>query len=305
MGKARSRDSTLAPLAANTALSPVTAASSVNGASSTLATPGESRAGTPQLGGPAPSSSDKVHPASKIGKDGKPEKKGMFGKLFGGDKSGASTPNNNSTVGLGVVGGEKMERGDSGNTSASASVAGGAGLVRKQSAGATKAEQKKEKKELKEAKEREARLARQPSENGRDPSTSADRSRDRSRPRAGSHGHKEKEGMGEALNNFMRNKVQRKSSQTSRKSDDGKSDHGGESAHGGSTKGDNESKRGGGSQTGSLGKKYGVCEKVVIGKGATAVVKLAHKWDRSTERLYAVKVRFLSFVLFITICARR
>ncbi|KAK0567563.1 hypothetical protein OC844_000146 [Tilletia horrida] len=47
-----------------------------------------------------------------------------------------------------------------------------------------------------------------------------------------------------------------------------------------------------GSQSGgeaSLLKKYGVCEKAAIGKGATAVVRLAHKWDRSTERLYAVK----------------
>ena len=39
----------------------------------------------------------------------------------------------------------------------------------------------------------------------------------------------------------------------------------------------------------SLLQKYGVCEKVAIGKGATAVVRLAHKWDRSTEKLYAVK----------------
>ncbi|KAN0061876.1 hypothetical protein ACQY0O_005870 [Thecaphora frezii] len=39
----------------------------------------------------------------------------------------------------------------------------------------------------------------------------------------------------------------------------------------------------------SLLKKYGVCEKAAIGKGATAVVRLAHKWDRSTEKLYAVK----------------
>lgn len=41
----------------------------------------------------------------------------------------------------------------------------------------------------------------------------------------------------------------------------------------------------------SLLKKYGVCEKVAIGKGATSVVRLAHKWDRSEEKLYAVKVR--------------
>lgn len=51
----------------------------------------------------------------------------------------------------------------------------------------------------------------------------------------------------------------------------------------GSEKGDNASNA-------SLFKKYGVCEKAAIGRGATAVVKLAHKWDRSEEKLYAVKV---------------
>jgi protein-serine/threonine kinase len=45
-----------------------------------------------------------------------------------------------------------------------------------------------------------------------------------------------------------------------------------------------------GDSTTSLSKKYGVCQKVAIGKGATSVVKLAHKWDRSEEKLYAVKV---------------
>ncbi|KAH9949485.1 Pkinase-domain-containing protein [Amylocystis lapponica] len=45
----------------------------------------------------------------------------------------------------------------------------------------------------------------------------------------------------------------------------------------------------GDSTTASLLKKYGVCEKVAIGKGATSVVRLAHKWDRSEEKLYAVK----------------
>ncbi len=40
----------------------------------------------------------------------------------------------------------------------------------------------------------------------------------------------------------------------------------------------------------SLLKKYGVCDRVAIGKGATSVVRLAHKWDRSEEKLYAVKV---------------
>lgn len=44
-----------------------------------------------------------------------------------------------------------------------------------------------------------------------------------------------------------------------------------------------------GESTGLL-KKYGTCERVAIGKGATSVVRLAHKWDRSEEKLYAVKV---------------
>ncbi|KAJ9106258.1 hypothetical protein QFC21_001403 [Naganishia friedmannii] len=43
------------------------------------------------------------------------------------------------------------------------------------------------------------------------------------------------------------------------------------------------------SSTASLFKKYGICEKAAIGKGATAVVRLAHKWDRTEEKLYAVK----------------
>ena len=46
-----------------------------------------------------------------------------------------------------------------------------------------------------------------------------------------------------------------------------------------------------GESTGLL-KKYGTCERVAIGKGATSVVRLAHKWDRSEEKLYAVKVIF-------------
>ncbi|KAH8120491.1 Pkinase-domain-containing protein [Phellopilus nigrolimitatus] len=44
-----------------------------------------------------------------------------------------------------------------------------------------------------------------------------------------------------------------------------------------------------GDSTASLSKKYGVCERLAIGKGATSVVRLAHKWDRSEEKLYAVK----------------
>lgn len=39
-----------------------------------------------------------------------------------------------------------------------------------------------------------------------------------------------------------------------------------------------------------LNRKYGVCDKGCIGKGATAIVRLAHKLDKSgSEKLYAVK----------------
>ncbi|EIN13124.1 Pkinase-domain-containing protein [Punctularia strigosozonata HHB-11173 SS5] len=56
---------------------------------------------------------------------------------------------------------------------------------------------------------------------------------------------------------------------------------------GGSSRKSRESEDG--ESAGSLLKKYGVCGKVAIGKGATSVVRLAHKWDRSEEKLYAVK----------------
>ena len=54
-----------------------------------------------------------------------------------------------------------------------------------------------------------------------------------------------------------------------------------------------------GDSTTSLSKKYGVCERLAIGKGATSVVRLAHKWDRDDEKLYAVKVRQLTPENFI------
>ncbi|KAF9006800.1 Pkinase-domain-containing protein, partial [Hymenopellis radicata] len=76
-------------------------------------------------------------------------------------------------------------------------------------------------------------------------------------------------------------KLSRKSSQrstSSRRSDGGESD--GERRGPRSTAGDSAT---------SLTQKYGVCQKLAIGKGATSVVRLAHKWDRSEERLYAVK----------------
>lgn len=44
-----------------------------------------------------------------------------------------------------------------------------------------------------------------------------------------------------------------------------------------------------GDSTVSMSQKYGVCQKIAIGKGATSVVRLAHKWDRSEEKLYAIK----------------
>jgi protein-serine/threonine kinase len=58
---------------------------------------------------------------------------------------------------------------------------------------------------------------------------------------------------------------------------------------------DGDRKSTAGDSVGSLSKKYGVCQKVAIGKGATSVVRLAHKWDRSEEKLYAVKVRVSMF----------
>ncbi|SGY25429.1 BQ5605_C018g08614 [Microbotryum silenes-dioicae] len=216
------------------------------------------------------------------------QKKSVFGKLF--SSSNASNASLNSGSGSN---GERIERGDSNAGSGTEGTGnGGANLARRSSKKEREQEKKEAKEREREHKEEQARLARRPSTgpthqdlgHGTSPS-GKDRSASTSRPRAGSHGAKEKEGgMGQALNDFMRNKVQRKSSQTSRKSDDGRSDHDGTS-----TRGDGETRSRAGSQAGSLSQKYGVCEKMVIGKGATAVVKLAHKWDRTTERLYAVK----------------
>jgi len=77
-------------------------------------------------------------------------------------------------------------------------------------------------------------------------------------------------------------KLSRKSSQrstSSRKSD--------------SDAGDGRARSTGGDSAVSLTQKYGVCQKIAIGKGATSVVRLAHKWDRSEEKLYAIKVSLL------------
>lgn len=74
-------------------------------------------------------------------------------------------------------------------------------------------------------------------------------------------------------------KLHRKSSQRSTSSKRSDSDAGDGRAR--STAGDSAV---------SLTQKYGVCQKLAIGKGATSVVRLAHKWDRSEEKLYAIKV---------------
>jgi hypothetical protein len=74
-------------------------------------------------------------------------------------------------------------------------------------------------------------------------------------------------------------KLNRKSSQRSTSSKRSDSDAGDGRAR--STAGDSAV---------SLTQKYGVCQKLAIGKGATSVVRLAHKWDRSEEKLYAIKV---------------
>lgn len=71
-------------------------------------------------------------------------------------------------------------------------------------------------------------------------------------------------------------KLNRRSSTSSRRSD--------------SDAGEGKAKSIAGESTVSMTQKYGVCQKVAIGKGATSVVRLAHKWDRSEEKLYAVKV---------------
>ena len=74
-------------------------------------------------------------------------------------------------------------------------------------------------------------------------------------------------------------KLHRKSSQRSTSSKKSDSDAG-----------DGRARSTAGDSTVSLTQKYGVCQKLAIGKGATSVVRLAHKWDRSEEKLYAIKV---------------
>ncbi|KAG8988712.1 serine/threonine-protein kinase HAL4/sat4, partial [Tulasnella sp. 427] len=107
------------------------------------------------------------------------------------------------------------------------------------------------------------------------------------------------------LNQLLGNgpRLSRKSSASSRRSDSSTGAeqvlvHGGytsgaESVGGGKAGGTRTKSRGpssvGGESTASLSQKYGFCDKAPLGKGATSVVRLAHKWDRKEEKLYAVK----------------
>ncbi|GAA6050610.1 hypothetical protein JCM3770_001487 [Rhodotorula araucariae] len=264
---------------------------------STVATPGDSRAGTPAVA-PVPRREPSTLGAAPKRPGLEPptqQKKSVFGKLFG-DKNASS---------VSLAASEAMDRSAAASADGgSVSGAGGAAapvLVRRPSGGVgvdkKREEKEREKREKAERKDRERRdkEARKEAERAR----SASRSRVPSqsgRPRSDSKGgtvdgkdkdRKDEGGAASGVMDFMRIKVQRKTSVTSRKSDDGRSDGEGRSQYGGSTKEETRSR--GGQSNASLTKKYGVCDKVIVGKGATAVVRLAHKWDRSTEKLYAVK----------------
>ncbi|BGP18299.1 hypothetical protein JCM10213_008472 [Rhodosporidiobolus nylandii] len=295
-------------------------------ASSTAATAGSSRTGTPAAPPASSVSGDRLAPppASTHGRrpnlDGKVEgpapkegKKSVFGKLFDrGNASSASVASSaamdrGGSSGAGVSGASASGASEPGagaaiNGLASGSSQGEAPLVaRRPSAGPKrdKEEEKRikeqEKRDKAERKEREKRDKEEAKERAR----SASRQRTPSqtgRPRAASKGAEEggeKKGALDGAMDFMRIKVQRKSSVTSRKSDDGRSEKSvhlgdeGRSAYGGSQKEETRSR--GAQSNASLSKKYGVCDKVIVGKGATAVVRLAHKWDRTQEKLYAVK----------------
>jgi protein-serine/threonine kinase len=64
----------------------------------------------------------------------------------------------------------------------------------------------------------------------------------------------------------------------------------GSSWKGGSVKGGSQKGGSTAGETAALGGKYGVYGKIAVGKGATSIVRLAHKWDRTEDKLYAVKV---------------
>ncbi|KAM0749272.1 Pkinase-domain-containing protein [Meredithblackwellia eburnea MCA 4105] len=230
------------------------------------------------------SGASSTHTAKDKGEKG--EKKSVFGKLF--ERGNVSSNSLQAGNGGGSVSGNSGN-GDEGHHHKTGGGEGGAPLGRKPSRKEEKDRKAEEKREKKEAE----KLLRVPSGKGEERKDNKDktageeksagvRSRSSSKGEGGDGG-----GGGGVFGDFLK----RKTSVTSKRSDDGKSERGGsqagESHYSGNGGGGGGSK--GGQTTASLLKKYGVCEKVAIGKGATATVKLAHKWDRSTERLYAVK----------------
>ncbi|GAA5977832.1 hypothetical protein JCM10908_005113 [Rhodotorula pacifica] len=244
-------------------------------------------------------------------------KKSVFGKLFDRDRSASSMSVSSDTAAADGHGSDMQRRASSSGQhqqqqhletpSLARRPSGGSSMTRKEDQKREEKERKeREKAEKKERERREKEEHKEQKERARAQRTPSQAGRSRS----GSHGHKERDSSvapsasGKDGNNnnkdkesggmmdFMRIKVQRKTSVTSRKSDDARSEksgHHGGGHHGDSQYGGSETKSRGGQSNASLNKKYGVCDKVIVGKGATAVVRLAHKWDRSTEKLYAVK----------------
>jgi protein-serine/threonine kinase len=62
------------------------------------------------------------------------------------------------------------------------------------------------------------------------------------------------------------------------------------SGKGGSVKGGSQKGGSTAGESAALESKYGVYGKIAVGKGATSIVRLAHRWDRTEDKLYAVKV---------------
>ena len=99
-------------------------------------------------------------------------------------------------------------------------------------------------------------------------------------------------GPGTTLRDMIMNapKISRRGSNASHRSEGSASGNSAQSSKSGAQK-DKKSAKGSnsGGEVASLMKKYGTCERMCIGKGATAVVRIAHKWDKSEEKVYAIK----------------
>lgn len=205
------------------------------------------------------------------------ERKSVFGKLFDKKDPSAKTLGSAGSApgATGPASGGSYESGaESDGGYASARSATGM-LNRKASAKAATAAAKSAHVNGAEVDEHGAPMARQPSTGAR--STSAGRTPSEKGADEKSHKFRDMVAMAPKL-------VRKPSSSKGGRSDDGRSDDGGNTTAGGESR-----SRAGSQATTSLLKKYGVCEKAAIGKGATAVVRLAHKWDRGTDKLYAVK----------------